>query len=253
MSGAVAIIPARLDSTRFPRKVLAAETGRPMIQHVVDRAVRAESIGRVVVAADDPQIVDAVSAFATECVLTSREHPNGTSRLDEAAERLKLDPDQIIVNVQGDEPQIEPRVIDAAVDALRTSRERMSTVASAFDPGEDPADPNIVKVVTRRAGDGVRRAVYFSRACIPYHRDGGAPASAPLKHVGLYAYRRDFLGEYVAMAPTPLEQTEQLEQLRAVEHGVRIAVALERAVHHGIDTPEQYAAFVARWRANSAD
>ena len=245
---AVAIIPARLASTRFPAKALANRTGRPLVQHVVEAAASAGSIARVVVAADDERVAAAVRAFGTEVVLTRVDHPNGTSRLDEAAALLGLADDALVVNVQGDEPEIEPGVIDAAVAALVGSGEAMATVVSPFAPGEDPANPNIVKAVLRTGADGWRRAVYFSRAWIPYRREGGA-AAEPLKHVGLYAYRRGFLRRYVSLPATPLEQTEMLEQLRAIEHGHAIAAAVERTAHHGIDTPEQYEAFVARWRA----
>lgn len=234
----IAIIPARLASERFPRKVLADATGKPMICHVVDAARRASSIDRVVVATDAQDVADVVIADGAEGVLTG-EHPNGTSRLAEAARHLGLDDDEIIVNVQGDEPEIDPGVIDACVATLESSEAEMATVASPFADDEDPADPNIVKVVCRADG----RALYFSRARIPHER---SPAPA-LKHVGLYAYRRRFLDVYAALAPTPLEQAERLEQLRALEHGHDIAVAIHATHHHGIDTPEQYEAFVARY------
>jgi 3-deoxy-manno-octulosonate cytidylyltransferase (CMP-KDO synthetase) len=247
--GAVAIIPARLASSRFPAKAVADRTGRPLVQHVAEAAARAASIGRVVVAADDERVAAAVRCFGTEVVLTRVDHPNGTSRLDEAAALLGLADDAVVVNVQGDEPEIEPGVIDAAVAALSGSGEAMATVVSPFAAGEDPANPNIVKAVVRTGADGWRRAVYFSRALIPHCREGGERAAEPLKHVGLYAYRRGFLRRYVSLPATPLERTEMLEQLRAIEHGHAIAAAVERTAHHGIDTPEQYEAFVARWRA----
>lgn len=243
---AVAIIPARLGSTRFPRKVLADRTGRPLVRHVWERAKMASSVSRVVVATDDQGVMEAVRAFGGECVLTRADHPNGTSRLAEAAAILGLGPDRIIVNVQGDEPELEPETVDAAVAALTRTGAPMATAAAPFAPGDDPADPNIVKVVCRL--DGV--AMYFSRSLVPFDRDrrGGADSQV-LRHIGLYVYRRAFLDTYLALAPTPLERCEQLEQLRALQHGHEIAVAMVGGARAGIDTPEQYEAFVARWNA----
>jgi len=178
-------------------------------------------------------------------VLTSPAHPNGTSRLAEAARVLALSNDTLVVNVQGDEPEIEAGAIDAVVH--RCDLADMATIASPMMPGEDPTNPNIVKVVV--SSDGW--ALYFSRALIPHHRDPGVAAAQPLRHVGLYAYRSAFLQRYAAMTPTPLEQTEVLEQLRVLEHGGRIAVAVYACSSQGIDTPEQYEAFVARWRRSA--
>jgi len=247
VGGAVAIIPARLGSTRFPRKVLADRTGSPLIRHVWEAVSRATSVGRVVVATDAPDVASAVQAFGGEAVMTG-EHPNGTSRLDEAAARLGLADDVVVVNAQGDEPELEPSIIDAAVEALESSPwAEVSTIASPFQPGEDPANPNIVKAVLGVGG----RALYFSRALVPFVRTGGAPVP-PLKHVGLYVYRRRTLATYVRLQPTPLEQAEMLEQLRLLEHGVGIVAAV-RAVHTtGIDTPEQYDSFVSRRASGSA-
>ncbi len=257
MSGAnaVAIIPARLGSTRFPEKVLAARTGKPLIQHVYEAAARAGSLSRIVIAADDPRVRDAARAFGAEAVLTDAAHPNGTSRLAQAAQLLGLARDQVIVNVQGDEPELDPLVIDQSVDALargerlKESRVRVATAAADFSSSDDPLDPNCVKVVCALNG----MALYFSRSLVPFDRDaksrGPSPHARPMRHVGIYVYRREFLEQYAAMSPTPLEQTEQLEQLRVLEHGWGIAVArvAREAVHAGIDTPEQYEAFVARW------
>lgn len=243
----IAIIPARFASTRFPGKPLADETGKPLIQHVVEQAQKTRSVQRVIVATDDARIEQAVQRFGGDVVMTG-EHPNGTSRLAEVVEQLPDDqqPD-IIVNVQGDEPEIEPALIDAAVEVLQRDPEAgMSTLASPFAADEDPADPNIVKVVVSQSD----RAMYFSRALIPHVRDAGDAVESshePLKHPGLYAYRRDFLLRYVSLSPTPLEQLEKLEQLRVLEHGYAIAVARVDAQHHGIDTPEQYAEFVVRY------
>ncbi len=246
---AVAIIPARLGSTRFPEKVLASATGRTLIQHVYERARLAGSVARVVAAVDDARIARAVEGFGGACVMTSASHPNGTSRLAEAAALLGLSDDTIVVNVQGDEPELDPALIDAGVGALVETGAEAATVASPFGPGEDPENPNIVKVVVDARG----LALYFSRACVPYQgRAEEGMAARPLKHVGLYVYRAAFLKRYVALPPTPLEMTEKLEQLRVLEHGYRMAVAIMESHHHGIDTPEQYAGFVERWKARGS-
>lgn len=244
-SAAVAIIPARLGSTRFPGKMLAAETGKPLVEHVRGAALRAGRVARVVVATDAMEIAEAVRGFGGEAVMTSPEHPNGSSRLAEAADILGLGPDEVVVNVQGDEPEIDPGLIDLAVETLLETGADVATVASPFGPGQDPADPNIVKVVLDARG----RALYFSRALVPHDRDG-AGGRRPLKHVGLYVYRAGFLRRYVALPETPLEQTEKLEQLRVLEHGGSIAVAVAEAHHVGIDTPAQYQAFVRRFRGS---
>lgn len=239
----VGIIPARLASSRFPAKVLADKTGQPLIRHVHDAARTARSLSRLVVATDDDAIARVVKAFGGECVMTSPEHPNGTSRLAEAARLLDLPADATVVNIQGDEPEMPGSVIDAAVAALHASGAEVATIASPFSPGEDPANPNIVKVVLRRDST----ALYFSRCPIPHPRDG-RHAAAPLRHVGLYAYTAAFLARYVTLPPTPLETTESLEQLRVLEHGFRIAVAVQEVSAEGIDTPEQYERFVERYR-----
>jgi len=246
----VAIIPARFGSTRLPGKPLLDRTGKPLVVHVAERAASARSVTQVIVATDDSRIRDAVVAHGQQAVMTSPDHPNGTSRIAEVAQSLSPDV-QIIVNVQGDEPLIDPAVIDAAVERLKLGNEPMSTVASPFAVGEDPADPNIVKVVLDQRG----RALYFSRALIPHVRDlqlSPSDARPHLKHIGLYAYRREFLSTYVALPPTPAEELEKLEQLRALEHGHAIAVVTAVVEHHGIDTPEQYEAFVAYCKSAAA-
>lgn len=250
---AVAVIPARLASVRFPEKMLASETGRPLVAHACERAAAAATVSRVVVATDSDRIARAVEAAGFAAVMTSPDHPNGTSRINEAADALALPDDQIIVNVQGDEPELDPALIDAAVSALLTpiaGREPdCATIASPVRTDEDAADPNVVKVVRRADG----AAMYFSRARIPFDRDGDAPESArPLRHVGLYVYRRAFLRRYAATAPTALETAEKLEQLRILESGGVIAVAVRDSAHAGIDTPAQYKAFVQRWMVGKA-
>ncbi len=243
---AVIVIPARMASTRFPGKVLADRTGKPLIQHVFEAARRAACASRVVIATDDARVAEAAGKFKAECVLTRADHPNGTSRLAEAAAKLGLGPDQVVVNVQGDEPELEPALIDAAVAALGESGAQMATAAVPFAPGEDPANPNLVKVVVRRDG----RAMYFSRSMIPHERDRGAVRRAgvpPLKHIGLYVYRRPFLDTYLALPETALEKTEQLEQLRVLWHGHDIAVAVkDLRPFGGVDQPGQFGAFVER-------
>ncbi len=248
----LAVIPARYDSSRFPGKPLADRTGKPMIAHVIDQVRKANRIDRIIVATDDLRIAEAVQAHGGEAVMTRPDHANGTSRIAEVVANLDASESQIIVNVQGDEPEIEPHVIDQLVDGLLADTESpMATLAGPFTETENPADPNIVKVVVDQNG----RAMYFSRSLIPYVRDAAPPTppSPPiyLKHPGLYAYRRDFLLEYINLEPTPLEQIEKLEQLRVLEHGHTIAVIQTAVTHHGIDTPEQYEAFVSRKRKQS--
>ena len=243
MLSTTAIIPARYASRRFPGKVLADRTGMPLIQHVYEQVRRAELVERVLVATDDRRIIEAVQAFGGEAVMTRGDHPNGTSRIAEVATTVTAD---LIANVQADEPEIEPELVDTAIRCLDGHPGcPVATLASPFTQDEDPADPNIVKVVVDAAG----RALYFSRAMIPHDPDGDA-GQPPLKHLGMYVYRRDFLLEFARLAPTPLERIERLEQLRVLEHGHDIAVAIVNAQYHGIDTPEQYDEFVAR-RARS--
>lgn len=250
MSKALAVIPARYASTRFPAKPLAKQTGKFLIQHVVEQVRKAREIGRIIVATDDQRIFDAVRSFGGEAMMTDTAHPNGTSRIAQVVAAIPPADSSIVVNVQGDEPEIEPEVIDQLVAGLIADKTApMATLASPFAPGEDAANPNIVKLVTTTGPNP--RALYFSRSLIPFDRDKkGAPA--PLKHPGLYAYRRDFLLHYVTLAPSPLEQCEQLEQLRALEHGHPIAVIRTVTRHHGIDTPEQYDAFVKRIAAQTS-
>ena len=240
LSPATAVIPARYASTRLPGKVLLDRTGKPLIQHVFENVRRARQVDRVIVVTDDQRIVEAVQRFGGEAVMTRSDHPNGTSRIAEVAGEIDS---ALIVNVQGDEPELEPALIDLAIQTLKDSSSCvMSTLGSPFTTDEDPSDPNIVKVVVDASG----RALSFSRSVKPSDRDGrGGP---PLKHIGLYVYRRDFLMKYVTLPATPLEQAESLEQLRVLEHGYDIAVAVSKVSTHGIDTPQQYEAFVARYR-----
>ena len=244
---AVVIIPARYGSTRFAAKILAAETGRPLVQHVVDQVRQCRRVREVVVATDDQRIVAALTPFGTRCVMTDPNHKSGTDRVAEAASQLDGGlADDILVNVQGDEPEIEPHIIDDLIDLMEQGSHAMATAATPFPKDADPADPNLVKVVT--ASDG--RAIYFSRSPIPFPRDGVPPHY--LLHLGLYTFRRAALMQFVAQPPTPLEQTEKLEQLRALEIGLPIQVLATARATHGIDTAEQYADFVRRMRAKKA-
>lgn len=242
------VIPARLGSVRFPEKVLAAETGRPLVRHVYDAASACLCADRVVVATDHARVADAVRRFGGAVVMTSPDHDCGTSRIAEAADTLDIADRSVVVNVQGDEPEMEPSLIDAAVEALLDSDAPMASVASPFAPGENPSDPAIVKVVLRADG----RALYFSRSLIPFDRDNLGPAGGarpPLKHIGLYVFRRAFLRDFASWPVSSLERTERLEQLRALENGADIAMAIRESRSQGIDTPAQYAAFVKRWKA----
>ena len=242
MAAATVIIPARFASTRFPAKIIAADTGRPLVQHVVDQVRKCRRVSEIIVATDDERIVAALRPFETRCVMTSATHPSGTDRIAEVARKLNYD---IVVNVQGDEPEIEPEIVDRLIERLETTSDDMATAATPFPAGADVGNPNLVKVVMNRDG----RAMYFSRALIPFRRDSSdGPAPTYYLHLGIYAYRRAFLLEYASLAPTPCESAEKLEQLRALEHGRSIYVLKVARATHGIDTPDQYAAFVERYR-----
>lgn len=237
---AAAVIPARYGSTRFPGKPLANLTGRPMIVHVLEQASKCQTVGRILVATDDQRIAQAVQDAGYEARMTRADHPNGTCRIEEVARTLTED---IVVNIQGDEPQIEPALVDLTVRTLQQHPATpMATLVSPFAPGEDPANPNIVKAVLGVDG----RALYFSRSLVPYDRDRKPGAQRPYKHVGLYVYRREFLKTFVALPPSPLELTESLEQLRVLEHGHTIVCAVGEAHFTGMDTPEQYAQWVEK-------
>ena len=238
---ATVVIPARYGSTRFPAKILASATGKPLVQHVVEQALKCRRARQVLVATDDERIADALRPFGTASVMTSPDHPSGTDRIAEVARGLT---DDVVVNVQGDEPEIEPEIIDGLIGLLTENPQaQMATAVTPFAPGKDPADPNLVKCVLGLGG----RALYFSRSPIPFQRDPNPAGHPPYYlHLGIYAYRREFLLRFASWPPTPLEQAEKLEQLRALEHGAEIrALTVDRATH-GIDTPEQYDDFVRR-------
>lgn len=236
------LIPARLASTRLPDKPLADIAGLPMVVRVARQAQRSAA-HRCVVAADDVRIVQACEAHGVNAILTRSNHISGSDRLAEACDLLDLSDDEVVVNVQGDEPLIEPDLIDAVADELQARADCvMSTAAHAIDDLSDFLDPNVVKVVL----DKLRTALYFSRAPIPLWRDGmmrdealRLPAPAPLRHVGVYGYRVGFLRRFPALEPAPLELTESLEQLRVLWHGERIAVHVSTiAPGGGVDTPQ---------------
>jgi 3-deoxy-manno-octulosonate cytidylyltransferase (CMP-KDO synthetase) len=237
------LVPARLASTRLPNKPLADIAGLPMVVRVARRAAESGA-ARVVVAGDDASIVAACKAHGVEVVLTRQDHPSGTDRLAEACEQLGLDGDDIVVNVQGDEPLIDPALIDAVASTLASNSEAaMSTAAHEIDSVADFMNPNVVKAVLDAQGN----ALYFSRAPIPWWRDGSAhgdapsalPSPAPLRHIGIYGYRAGFVRKFPSLTPPPVEGTEALEQLRALWHGYRIAVHVSHvAPGPGIDTPE---------------
>lgn len=226
--------------------MLADRTGKPLIQHVWERAKLAKRIDRVIVATDDQRIFDAVKRFGGEALMTRADHANGTSRIAEVVFALNLQSAKAIVNVQGDEPDADPDMIDCAVEALVSAPSEcvVATVAVPYPCDEDPQNPNLVKVVVENG-----RAVSFSRT-VPEDRRGPL-----LRHVGIYVYRPAFLLEYVRLSPTAGETRERLEQLRMMEHGYAIAVHVARdetwatSLQSGIDTPQQYEAFVKRTRA----
>lgn len=224
------VIPARFASSRFPGKPLATIAGKPMLQHVYERASQARYLSRVVIATDDERIRDAARAFDAPVVMTRSDHASGTDRVAEAA---SADRAEVIVNIQGDEPLIDPAAIDAAALALLEDPDLpMATLKKRIENPADIANPNVVKVVT----DRFENAIYFSRSAIPYARESSTTAYA--KHIGLYVYRRDFLLGYSDLPVGPLEQTERLEQLRALENGFRIRVAETEYDSLGVDTPE---------------
>ncbi|MCS7187103.1 MAG: 3-deoxy-manno-octulosonate cytidylyltransferase [Armatimonadetes bacterium] len=240
----VGVIPARFASTRFPGKVLALLWGKPIVQHVYERCKQAKTLSDVIVATDDERVKATVESFGGKCVMTSPEHPSGTDRIAEVARQLDCD---VVVNIQGDEPLIAPEAIDAAVQPFFADPTlKMTTLATPIVDESEYINPNVVKVVVDRDGF----ALYFSRSPLPFFRPKGKMAETPqfdlpedalvrpLRHIGLYAYRREFLLQFAQWSPTDLERTEGLEQLRALEHGIRIKVVMTPYRSIGVDTPE---------------
>ncbi|MBN2313836.1 MAG: 3-deoxy-manno-octulosonate cytidylyltransferase [Sedimentisphaerales bacterium] len=267
----LAVIPARYSSTRFAGKVLAKDTGKYLIQHTYERACLAKWPEKVLIAVDDQKVVDAAKTFGAECVLTSPDHQSGTDRIAEAVADIDV---EIVVNLQGDEPEIDPDNIDYLAKLLIDHPDYpMATLAAEFQTTEQIADPNIVKVIVSSCGmrdaycdkkqadtnthdarrtthNEASQAIYFSRSPIPYDRDksGVGDVKQYLRHIGIYAYRKSFLREITALSQTPLEKIEKLEQLRAIENGYGILVGKVEHTCDGIDTPEQYAEFVKRYK-----
>jgi 3-deoxy-manno-octulosonate cytidylyltransferase (CMP-KDO synthetase) len=242
----VAVIPARYDSVRFPGKVLAKDTGKFLIQHTYEQACKAKLVQQVIIATDSQKVMAACSQFGARCVMTSATHQSGTDRIAEAIDGLETD---IIVNVQGDEPEIDPANIDKVARLLVDNPKcPMATLVADFDKPEQVKDPNIVKVVVDNKG----YAIYFSRSAIPYDRSAAGIGDTEnyLRHPGIYAYRKEFLKTITALPQTKLEKIEKLEQLRALENGFRILTAKVKHTCDGIDTPEQYQAFVKRQSKN---
>jgi 3-deoxy-manno-octulosonate cytidylyltransferase (CMP-KDO synthetase) len=246
----VAVIPARFASTRLPGKPLLSETGRPLIQHVVEAARKAKRLDRVIVATDDARIAEAVRSFGGESAMTRADHPSGTDRVAEVA--TGLPGAGIIVNLQGDEPEVSGDALDRLVTVLENDPDApMATLATPIRSEAVYRDLSCVKVVASRTG----RALYFSRSPIPCYRDGHLAAQGEAiawLHLGLYAYRRDFLLRLAQLPPSPLEAAEKLEQLRVLEAGWPIALGFVEEAGIGIDTPEDYRRFVTRWRSQTA-
>lgn len=238
----VIVIPARYASTRFPGKVLAYKTGKFLLQYTWEQACRSKKASQVIIAADDEKIVEACRSFGAQCVMTSEHHQSGTDRIAEAVINIQTD---IVINLQADEPEIDPAHIDLLAELLENNPDsQMATLAAPFEHIQDVANPNMVKAIVDKKG----RAIYFSRSPIPYDRDaaGIGASTAYLRHIGMYAYRKQFLKTFTSLPQSTLEKIEKLEQLRALENGYSIQVGTVSHVAEGIDTPEQYAAFVKR-------
>jgi 3-deoxy-manno-octulosonate cytidylyltransferase (CMP-KDO synthetase) len=240
------LIPARLSSTRLPNKPLADIGGAPMIVRVAQQVAKSRA-ATVVVAADSQIIANACASAGVRCVLTRDNHTSGTDRLAEAAQLLGLQDNDIVVNVQGDEPFIEPELINSVASLLEADNEAaMSTAAHPISLPHELANPNIVKVVCDRG----HNALYFSRACIPFDRDNSGQIALPvLRHMGIYAYRVGFLKKFALLPPAPIEQLEMLEQLRALWNGYKIKVSIAQgASPAGVDTPDDLLQAQKEWR-----
>jgi 3-deoxy-manno-octulosonate cytidylyltransferase (CMP-KDO synthetase) len=250
----IVCIPARYESTRFANKVLANQTGKFLIQHTYEQACKAALPASVLIATDHSAVLKAAKTFGAECVMTSPDCASGTDRIAEAVRNIDFD---IVVNLQADEPEIDPANIDTVAKLLIDNPEApMATLAAEFQSEKQISDPNIVKLVVTSieylaSSITALRAVYFSRSVIPYDRQAGGvgPVSQYLRHLGIYAYRKNFLLEFTDLPQGRLEQIEKLEQLRAIENGYTILVAKVKHTCDGIDTPEQYAQFVKRYKS----
>lgn len=240
----IVVIPARYGSSRLAGKVLAKQTGKYLVQHTYERALCAKRVREVLIATDDERVMSACREFGAPCVMTSPAHQSGTDRIAEAVEHYDCD---IVVNLQADEPEIDPAYIDRLAGLLEdTPSAPMATLLAPFATAEDVANPNIVKCVTDKNG----RALYFSRSVVPYDRQaaGVGAVGQYRRHLGIYAYRREFLKVFTSLPQSMLEQTEKLEQLRVLENGYTILTATVEKAWDGVDTPDQYAAFVARMK-----
>lgn len=238
------VIPARYGSSRLAGKVLAKETGKYLVQHTYERALCAKRVREALIATDDERVMEACRRFGAPCVMTSVSHQSGTDRIAEAVAHCDCD---IVVNLQADEPEIDPDYIDRVAGLLEDNpAAQMATLLAPFDSAADVANPNIVKCVADKNG----RALYFSRSVVPYDRQaaGVGPVAQYRRHLGIYAYRRDFLKVFTSLPQSLLEQTEKLEQLRVLENGYTILTAMVEKAWDGVDTPEQYAAFVERMK-----
>jgi 3-deoxy-manno-octulosonate cytidylyltransferase (CMP-KDO synthetase) len=242
---AAIVIPARFASSRLPGKPLLKETGKYLVQHVYEQAAKAQNAADVLVATDDARIFGAVQEFGGRAVMTRADHASGTDRVAEVAAYLAAD---VVINVQGDEPQLDPSSIDRLAELMGDPTADMATLAVPITSAEAYLSPNVVKVVCDDEG----RALYFSRSPIPMVRDGEPDFAAEpprfLQHLGIYAYRRDFLLRLAATPPHPLEQSEKLEQLRVLGTGGTIHVGIVAEAHRGVDTPADYADFVRAYR-----
>ena len=237
----IAVIPARYGSTRFPGKVLANDTGKFLVQHTYEQVLCAGLVEKIFITTDDTKVYDACAQFNAPCVMTSSDHQSGTDRIAEAVKDIDT---EIIVNVQADEPEIEPEYIDRLAKILLDNPGAdMATLVVPIENEQQMLDPNVVKAVLGTDG----RAIYFSRSPIPFNRDKNkADLKNGYRHLGIYAYRKDFVLKITTLPRTPLEIIESLEQLRAIENGFTIMASVVPVSCEGIDTPQQYEAFVNR-------
>ena len=240
----LAVIPARYASTRFPGKALVSIAGKPMVQHVYERCAQASNVERVIVATEDERVVEACQAFSGEVELTSASHVSGTDRVAEVA--LRHPEFDVVLNVQGDEPAIEPETVSAVAGALSNADVQIASAMTLFLPQESPENPNAVKVVTDASGD----ALYFSRSLIPFYRDPAAQGKTYFRHLGIYGFRRDILLKVTQLPPSALERAESLEQLRWLEAGYRIRCARVQSRSFGVDTPQDLEALLKITRIN---
>ena len=244
----IAVIPARLASSRFPEKILANKTGKYLVQHTYEQAKRAKSIQRVIIAADNEKTIQAAKSFGAEAIMTDPNLPSGTDRVAAAVENIECD---IIVNLQADEPEMPPEFIDKLIEIISNDDSTpMATLASKFSEKKDIENPNNVKVII----DKFNNAIYFSRSIIPYPREGFDTISRNfdyLHHFGIYAYKKDFLLKLTKLPTAPIEKIEKLEQLRVLWNGYKIKVGITDYRTEGIDTPEEYENFVKRHRKTS--